>query len=317
MPIKNIASQLALAMAIYGPVMGQQVEGPEYNNPNGTPGKFFAASGSIPVAAIQEAAAKASVVPDQATYPVAQGSSVMSTIHSDWAQFSSGAAYSFIADMDVDCDGLNHDCKGNPDGQAQTNWGALSAYEVPFIVIPNSFQAANSAAIPGNNVVAVICGGRMYYGIFGDTNGNDPQVTGEASWVLARTCFPGEDLAGDKGHNAADVTYIVFTGSDAVLPGSALNANYITNFDTLRSTGDKLVTALASNLGAAGSGGNGGGADKPPTSSGPHQSSGFRTTSTPQPTGGNGGNGGNSGNDGNGGGEGSWGDEEERSSGEW
>jgi chitosanase len=46
----------------------------------------------------------------------------------------------------------------------------------------------------------------MYYGILGDTNGNDPEVTGEASWVLARTCFPGEDLAGDKGHNAADVT---------------------------------------------------------------------------------------------------------------
>jgi chitosanase len=45
---------------------------------------------------------------------------------------------------------------------------------------------------------------------------------------------------------------IVFTGKDAVLPSSALNKNYITNFTTLRSMGDKLVNALASNLGLSG-----------------------------------------------------------------
>ena len=46
----------------------------------------------------------------------------------------------------------------------------------------------------------------MYYGIFGDSNGDSPQVTGEASWLMARTCFPEEDLNGNKGHTAADVT---------------------------------------------------------------------------------------------------------------
>lgn len=33
-----------------------------------------------------------------------------------------------------------------------------------------------------------------------------------------------------------------------MLPKSALNKNYVTNFTTLRSMGDKLVTALAKNL---------------------------------------------------------------------
>ncbi|OGM48814.1 fungal chitosanase [Aspergillus bombycis] len=246
MPIKNFASRLAVSLAVCGTAMGQQVNGADYNKPNGgPPAKFFQASSSIPVAAIQAAAAKASKVPSHATYPIGQGST-KSTIHSDWANFaeaSTGAAFSFVADMDVDCDGLNHGCKGNPDGQDATNWGALSAYEVPFIVIPQEFLDANKAKLKGNAISAVI-------------------------W----TCFPDEDLNGNKGHTAADVTYIVFTGDKAVLPSSALNENYITNFDTLRSMGDSLVGALAKNLNLGGGGGN------PPTT--------LTTTSLPEPTGG-------------------------------
>ncbi|KAF5859842.1 hypothetical protein ETB97_002394 [Aspergillus alliaceus] len=271
MPLKNFASQLALSLALFGTAMGQKVEGPEYNKPNGgPPGKFFAASSSLPVAALQAAAAKASVVPSHATYPIGEDSSIKSTIHTDWAKFSEGAAISWVADMDVDCDGINHGCKGNPDGQEKTNWGALSAYEVPFIVIPDEYLMANKATIKGNSIAAVICNGKMYYGILGDSNGDEPQVTGEASWILARTCFPEENLDGNRGHTAADVTYILFTGESAVLPKSALNKNYITNFDTLRSMGDKLVGALSSNLKLGGDG-------NPPTT--------LTTTSVPQPTG--------------------------------
>ncbi|KAE8394993.1 putative extracellular chitosanase CsnC [Aspergillus alliaceus] len=271
MPLKNFASQLALSLALFGTAMGQKVEGPEYNKPNGgPPGKFFAASSSLPVAALQAAAAKASVVPSHATYPIGEDSSIKSTIHTDWAKFSEGAAISWVADMDVDCDGINHGCKGNPDGQEKTNWGALSAYEVPFIVIPDKYLMANKATIKGNSIAAVICNGKMYYGILGDSNGDEPQVTGEASWILARTCFPEENLDGNRGHTAADVTYILFTGESAVLPKSALNKNYITNFDTLRSMGDKLVGALSSNLKLGGDG-------NPPTT--------LTTTSVPQPTG--------------------------------
>jgi hypothetical protein len=87
--------------------------------------------------------------------------------------------------------------------------------------------------------------GKMFYGILGDTNGNDPQVTGEASWLMARTCFPDDDLRGNSGHAEGDVTCkhpvttnlaagpltrtdILFTGPNAALPPSAVNEHYIT-----------------------------------------------------------------------------------------
>jgi len=216
---------------------------------NGPAAALFQADSSIPVAAIAAAAKAASVVPALATYPVnTDKNSPLSTIHSDWVGFSSGAAYSFIADMDVDCDGLNYQCEGNPDGQSETNFGALAAYEVPFVVIPDKFAVANKDKLPGNNIVAVICNGKMFYGIFGDTNGDSPQVTGEASWLMARTCFPADNLTGANGHVPADVTYIFFTGPDAVLGSSAMNKNYITDFDGLRAKGNSLVSALAANL---------------------------------------------------------------------
>lgn len=66
---------------------------------------------------------------------------------------------------------------------------------------------------------------------------------------------------------------ILFTGKNSVLPSSALNKNYITNFSTLRSMGDKLVNALASNLGL--------GSSTPPTTT----SATMTTTAKPGPTG--------------------------------
>jgi chitosanase len=46
--------------------------------------------------------------------------------------------------------------QGNPDGQHQTNFGALAAYEVPFFVIPDRFGTKYAKQLPGNNVGAVI-----------------------------------------------------------------------------------------------------------------------------------------------------------------
>lgn len=46
----------------------------------------------------------------------------------------------------------------------------------------------------------------MFYGIYGDSDGDDPEVIGEASWLMARTCFPNDDLNGNAGHGSADVT---------------------------------------------------------------------------------------------------------------
>lgn len=46
----------------------------------------------------------------------------------------------------------------------------------------------------------------MFYGIYGDSDGDTPQVIGEASWLMARTCFPNDDLNGNSGHGDVDVT---------------------------------------------------------------------------------------------------------------
>ncbi|KAJ5933561.1 hypothetical protein N7454_005890, partial [Penicillium verhagenii] len=235
----------------------QSVDGSKYNNPTaGPPASYFAAATSIPVASLKNAAAKASTAAKDATYPINSNSGAAKvTIHSDWSKFTEGAAFVWIADMDVDCDGIDYKCKGNQDGQSETNFGALAAYEVPWIVIPDKFGTTYRSALPGNNIGAVICNGKMFYGIYGDSDGDDPQVIGEASWLMARTCFPKENLNGNAGHGNVDVTYILFTGKDAVLPTSALNKNFITNFTTVRSMGDRLMGALVKNLGLSGGSG--------------------------------------------------------------
>ncbi|CAP80409.1 hypothetical protein E8E15_009838 [Penicillium rubens] len=259
--------------ALFGTGLAQTVDGSKFNKPDGgPPGSYFAAGSSIPVAALQSAAAKARTPVPDATYPInGDNGAKKVTIHSDWAKFDKGAAYVWIADMDVDCDGIDYKCKGNPDGQHQTNFGALAAYEVPFFVIPDRFGTKYAKQLPGNNVGAVICNGKMFYGIYGDSDGDTPQVIGEASWLMARTCFPNDDLNGNSGHGDVDVTYILFTGDDSVLPNSALNKNYVTNFTTLRSMGDKLMTALAKNLKLVVDGGDGG---SPTTTAGSNPTSG-------------------------------------------
>ncbi|EAW13238.1 glycoside hydrolase family 75 protein [Aspergillus clavatus NRRL 1] len=260
MIFKSSLSHAAASLLLLTPALAQKVQGPEYNKPSaGPPASFFAAAPTMPVAALKSAVARASVVPKNAAYPVNQDGGPTATIHADWASLPTAAAYVYTADMDVDCDGLDHNCKGNPDGQPDTNFGALAAYEVPFVVIPDRFATTYASALPGNNIVAVICDGKMFYGIFGDTDGDHPQVIGEASWLMARTCFPNDNLNGDSGHVPADVTYIFFTGKDSVLPSSAVNKNYITDFTKLRSMGDSLVNAFASQLGISSGGGNGGG----------------------------------------------------------
>ncbi|RDW92923.1 glycoside hydrolase family 75 protein [Aspergillus mulundensis] len=242
-----------LAAAFFSASVLAQNGGANFNRPNGgPPANYFKAAPTMPVAALQSAASGLSRTARGGSFRISSDSSQRSPIYSDWASFNDGAAVVWTADMDVDCDGIDFRCRGNSDGLPETSWGALAAYEVPFIVIPEQYQEAHEAAIPGNNIAAVICNGKMFYGILGDTNGDSPEVTGEASWLMARTCFPNEGLSGAAGHSDQDVTYILFLGPNAVLPGTAMNDNYITDFGALRSMGDKLVNSLVRNIGLGG-----------------------------------------------------------------
>lgn len=45
----------------------------------------------------------------------------------------------------------------------------------------------------------------MFYGIMGDTNGDVPEVIGEASWSMVQACFPNQGLNGSAGHPQTDV----------------------------------------------------------------------------------------------------------------
>src|SRR5271156_6930648 len=97
--------------------------------------------------------------------------------------------------------------RGNTDGQNQTTYGELSAYNVPYIVVPDAYVTNHK--IPGNAISVVVCAGQMYYAIMGDTNGNVPQVIGEASWLVGQACFPQDGLNGGKGHDSVDVLCIL------------------------------------------------------------------------------------------------------------
>ncbi|KAJ3479879.1 hypothetical protein NLG97_g8206 [Lecanicillium saksenae] len=243
MLVKSIASIAALSgiAAAAGPIRASiptNVDGSKYNKPNaGPPGEWFSGDSSLPVSKIASAVSKMTKTPKDASYILSNDNHKKATIHSDWANLSKGAAYAFVADMD-----------GNDDGQGDTNFGALAAYEVPFVVIPDKFATEHQRELSGNNLVAVICNGKLYYGVFGDTDGDSPQEIGEASWLMANTCFPGEGLNGGQGHSDADVTYIFFTGDDSVLPNSAIGKNYLTNFQALKNLGDKLMKDLVSSL---------------------------------------------------------------------
>jgi chitosanase len=115
----------------------------------------------------------------------------------------------------------------------------------------------------------------MFYGIFGDSNGDSPEVIGEASWRMGTACYPDGHISGANGHGQPDVTCecyfflkisrittlterfltdIVFSGKNAVLPSADMTKNYITQFSKLKSMGDQLVSSLSSNLKLSSSG---------------------------------------------------------------
>ncbi|KAJ3787087.1 putative chitosanase [Lentinula aff. detonsa] len=150
-----------------------------------------------------------------------------------------GSVYAVEADMDVDCDGTDYQCEGNDDGQSETSYGALSAKRVPFYVLPQSF--VDQQNIKGNSLGAIICNNKMFYAIMGDTNGDSPEVIGEASWLLARTCFPDDDLNGAKGHDQSDVMYIVF---GSLVPGGISEDSPTIDVDSLKELGDKTMKAF-------------------------------------------------------------------------
>ncbi|CAG9947203.1 unnamed protein product [Clonostachys rosea f. rosea IK726] len=184
-----------------------------------------------------------------------------------------------FSNMDVDCDGtqapINGDtrCGDTPQTQSRTsarltvagyNAGIsdLNPHIHPYVVFGNSGE--NGKGFPTfepseygmemASVMAVVCGDKMFYGVWGDENAdNGPRPSvGEVSLSLATACY-GQKMSGrdedGSSHNDYDVLYIGFTGKDAV-PG-AKGANWAAgSFDefhsSIKSLGDKLVSKIGS-----------------------------------------------------------------------
>jgi hypothetical protein len=96
--------------------------------------------------------------------------------------------------------------------------------------------------------MAVVCGDKMFYGVWAETNGDDgpKPMIGEASISIATACY-GHGVTGNNGHIEDDVLYIAFTGRDAV-PGAdgadwaAPNADAFMR--SIQDHGDRLVKRI-------------------------------------------------------------------------
>ncbi|RDL39916.1 Endo-chitosanase [Venustampulla echinocandica] len=178
-----------------------------------------------------------------------------------------------LADMDIDCDGLQGGpgddgrCGSSGDTQSQTSfkdkiagYGVsgvkdLNAFVHPYVVFGNVGSKAGftnydprANGIEPLSLMAVVCGGKMFYGIWGDENGDDgpKAVIGEASISMATLCF-GNSVNGNSGHDETDVLYIAFTGPDAVpgAKGAKWNAASAEEFQSsIKTFGDKLVNRI-------------------------------------------------------------------------
>jgi hypothetical protein len=184
--------------------------------------------------------------------------------------------------MDIDCDGAqatpNDDgrCGSSTDTQSITSFqSTVASYGAPgrdldanlhtYVVLGNEASRGGwktfdprEVGVEPLSIVAVVCGDRLVYGVWGDTNGDDGDhpMVGEASIALATACFGG-DVSGNNGHDEADVLYIAFAGEDAV-PGQR-GANWsATDWQTfegsLEEQGNRLVQRLTDS-GASDTGG--------------------------------------------------------------
>lgn len=168
-----------------------------------------------------------------------------------------------LADMDIDCDGdqsrPDPRCQGSGDTQGATAWQQqlqrqanitdLNASVHPYVVLGNEGSVDFDPRVYGIyplSVVAVVCGGQLFYGIWGDINGDDhgQPLVGEASLALATLCF-GPGMNANSGHEAADVLYIAFSGPHAVPRHARWRARTTEAFEaSISGLGDALVAGL-------------------------------------------------------------------------
>ncbi|KAI1335849.1 glycoside hydrolase family 75 protein [Xylariaceae sp. FL0016] len=186
-----------------------------------------------------------------------------------YLQGTSGA----LADMDIDCDGTaggpadDGRCGNSQDTQSGTSFqdtlagygkgvDNLDAKIHPYVVFGNVGSSANwntfdpqDHGIEPLSLMAVVCGDKLIYGVWGDENGDDGDkpMVGEASISLATACF-GTSMTGDNGHTDTDVLYIAFKGKDAVpgADGAKWDAQSYDEFEaSIEDLGNSLIKGIS------------------------------------------------------------------------
>ncbi|KAI8299777.1 Endo-chitosanase [Colletotrichum sp. SAR11_240] len=175
-----------------------------------------------------------------------------------------------LTNMDIDCDGAQTSgdgrCASSTDTQSQTtfksrlsSWGNgdLNSYIHPYVVFGNEGSKPNwpnfdpkEYGVEPLSVMAIVCNNQLFYGVWGDTNGDDGDqpMVGEASIALATSCF-GNGVNGNQGHDENDVLYIAFTGQDAAPGANGANWSASTSAEfssSINQLGNKLVERVGS-----------------------------------------------------------------------
>ncbi|CAJ2514222.1 Uu.00g023410.m01.CDS01 [Anthostomella pinea] len=132
----------------------------------------------------------------------------------------------------------------------------LDANIHPYVVFGNvggkdgftGFDPAEHGIEP-LSVMAVVCGDKLIYGVWGDENGvdGDKSVVGEASISLATACYVKDNINGNSGHDENDVLFIAFAGFDAVAgaDGADWAAKNYDDFEaSIEDLGDKLIGSI-------------------------------------------------------------------------
>jgi hypothetical protein len=146
--------------------------------------------------------------------------------------YKAGTAFTWTADMDVDCDGIaGKVCKkaNDPWYQGRTSFKTskgkwFSAEQTHYYVIPlwsDRFDYRKHGIKPGS-IAAIIYKGKVLYAVFADEGPSN--IIGEASYLTAKDLGINPDPK--NGGTDGPVTYIVFPG---VVPSPVENNTAITN----------------------------------------------------------------------------------------
>lgn len=177
-----------------------------------------------------------------------------------------------LTNMDVCCDGIQDGPAD--DGRCETDPSLLSitafqylvegygtgqrdldANAHPYVVFGNTGDTPGwptfnprDHGIEPLSVMAVVCGDKLFYGVWGDMNGDDGEnaMVGEASIALATACF-GKEMNGNFGYDGNDVLYVAFPGSEAV-PGADGAAWAAQNFEDFEASIEELGNSLIERL---------------------------------------------------------------------